>query len=80
MSNVIDISKQLKDRKIAEVLAQDGGRLFCHPNDASFFDWLPPGKVQTSTVMEEGKPYAIDIKAMMKLLQPERLVLDFSRD
>lgn len=77
MSNVIDITKRLKDRKIAEVLAKDSGKLFCHPNDVHLFDWLPFGKVQTSTVMPEGKPYVIDIEALAAFLKPQPLILDF---
>jgi hypothetical protein len=80
MSEVIDITGRLKDRKIAEVLARDGGKHFCHPSDTQLFDWVPPCKVQTSNTMQQGKPYAIDIKVLMDLLQPKHSSWIISHD
>jgi len=79
MAEIIDINDKLRTKKIAESLS-GSGKIFCHPDDRGHFDWLPDNKVQTSSVMEAGKPYAIDIKAMMDFLSPERLVMDFRRD
>ena len=76
MAEIIDITDRLRTRKIAESLSGTG-KIFCHPEDVHHFDWLPPHKVQTSTVMEQGKPHAIDLAKMMDFVFPKNMVLEF---
>lgn len=77
MAEIIDINPQLRTKRVAEMLAKDSVRLYCHPNDVQHFDWLPDGKVYTTATMEQGKPYAIDLKALKEMIQPDCIFMQF---
>ena len=78
MGEVIDITRRLSWKRVADILAK-GGQIICHPSDRELFKEFDAAMIVTSNIMPQGKSYAVNFeelrKAMLMALEPRSMVI-----